>query len=68
VYVEQLLDLPNLLEELVREADVAWGQALGERPYFQQEGEAPCPDDPYTWDSVRADLSKLLESLRPDTV
>jgi hypothetical protein len=67
-YVGQLLQFPNLLKELVREADVEWGQALGERPYFQQEGHASCPDDPYTFESVEADLSKLLESLRSDTV
>jgi hypothetical protein len=67
-YVGRLLQSPNLLKELVREADVEWGQALGERPYFQKEGHPPCEDDPYTFESVRADLSKLLESLRADTV
>jgi hypothetical protein len=67
-YVGQLLQSPNLLKELVREADVEWGQLLGERPHFQQEGQASCPDDPYTFESVRADLSRLLESLRSDRI
>jgi hypothetical protein len=64
--VGRFLQSPNLLEELVREVDAEWGQALGERPHFQVAGQAPSPDDPYTLDSVRAELAKLLESLRPD--
>jgi hypothetical protein len=67
-YVGRLLQSPDLLKELVREADMEWGQVIGERPYFQQEGHASSPDDPYTFESVRADLSRLLESLRSDTV
>ena len=67
-FVGRLLQSPKLLEELVREADVEWGQMLGERPRFQQEGRPPSPDDPYTLESVRADLSRLLESLRSEAV
>jgi hypothetical protein len=64
----RVLHSPELLKELVREADVEWGQVVGERPYFEQDGHAPNPDDPYTVESVRADLSRLLESLRPGAI
>ena len=64
----RVLHSPALLKELVREADAEWGQVVGERPYFEQEGRAPNPDDPYTFESVRADLSRLLESLRPSAI
>jgi hypothetical protein len=66
--LRRVLHSPELLKELVREADVEWGQVVGERPYFQREGHAPNPDDPYTVESVHADLSRLLESLRPSPV
>jgi len=62
-YVRGLLQSTEGLKELVREADVEWGQMLGERPLFDQEGHPPHVDDPYTLESVRADLSRLLESL-----
>jgi hypothetical protein len=62
-YVQRVLDREYLLKELVREADVEWGRALGERPYFEKEGCPPHPDDPYTAESVRAALSRLLEKL-----
>jgi hypothetical protein len=62
-YVQRVLGREYLLKELVREADVEWGRALGERPYFEKEGCPPHPDDPYTAESVRAALSRLLEKL-----
>ena len=55
-----------LLEELVREADVEWGRAMDERPYFEKGGSAPDPNDPYTVESVRAALRGALAQL-PDT-
>ncbi len=61
--IQQILDSESRLQELVREADVEWGTIYGERPYFQQEGRAPHEDDPYTAESVRSTLSKLLETL-----
>jgi len=67
-YIAQLLERPTLLTELVRETDVAWGQLLGERPHFERAAQPACPDDPYTIESVRADLSKVLESLRSRNV
>jgi hypothetical protein len=61
--IQQVLESESRMEELVREADVEWGTIYGERPYFQQEGCAPHEDDPYTGESVRRTLSKLLETL-----
>jgi hypothetical protein len=51
------------LGELVRQADAEWGRVMGERPYFDRPGRPPDPDDPYTTESVRASLSRLLETL-----
>jgi hypothetical protein len=62
-YVQRALGTEHLLKELVREADVEWGRSLGERPRFEEEGCPPHPDDPYTAESVRATLSRLLEEL-----
>jgi hypothetical protein len=61
--IQQILDSELRLQELVREADVEWGMVYGERPYFQREGAPPHDDDPYTDESVRSTLSKLLETL-----
>jgi hypothetical protein len=65
-YCQNILASDYLLEELVREADVEWGLAMGERPYFQREGAPRHPDDPYTVESIRTTLSQLLEQLRGD--
>ena len=62
-FIQQALGSEYRLHEFVREADVEWGRAYGERPYFQKEGSPPDQDDPYTIDSVRSTLSKLLEKL-----
>jgi hypothetical protein len=67
-YVRRLLQFPDLLKELVREADAEWGQVLGERPHFEQAEHLPHPDDPYTFESVRSALARLLESLPSDEV
>jgi hypothetical protein len=61
--IRRVLESDYLLKELVREADVEWGRMTGERPHFEREGQPPDPDDPYTHESVRAKLLKLLESL-----
>jgi hypothetical protein len=60
---QQLLDSDYRLQEVVRQADVEWGQVQGERPYFDQEGSARNPDDPYTFESVRKTLTGLIEQL-----
>jgi hypothetical protein len=62
-YCQRVLESDYLLEELVRDADVEWGRAMGERPYFEKEGSPHHPDDPYTVESVRSALSGLLEQL-----
>ncbi|HEY9881730.1 MAG TPA: hypothetical protein V6D29_24980 [Leptolyngbyaceae cyanobacterium] len=64
VMLENILNSPETLYELVRQADVRWGQIFDERPHFQQPGEAPHPDDVYTHESVRATLSDLLEAVK----
>jgi hypothetical protein len=60
---QQALDSDYRLKELVRQADVEWGRVLGERPYFEQAGAPPHPNDPYTCDSVRKTLTALIEQL-----
>lgn len=62
-YCQRVLASDYLLAELVRNADVEWGRVMGERPYFEREG-SPChPDDPYTVESVRLCLSRILKEL-----
>jgi hypothetical protein len=56
----------QLLYELVRQVDVRWGQMYGERPYFQQPGQAPHPEDEYTHESVQAKLASLLAQVQQD--
>jgi hypothetical protein len=63
-WVQRVLDSEYLLKDLVREADIEWGRTFGERPHFEKEGCPPDPDDPYTIESVRASLSRLMEKLR----
>jgi hypothetical protein len=67
VFCRGILDSDELLKELVRRADVEWGRIMDERPFFEKEGRPPHPDDPYTVESVRAILSRLLEQLPADT-
>ena len=62
-HVRSVLGSQYLLKELVREADVEWGRAFGERPHFEQEGRPPHSDDPYTAESVRIALCRLVEEL-----
>ena len=61
--VRSILDSEPLLNEIVRELDVEWGRVHGERPHFEKAGQPPHPDDAYTVESVRATLSKLIETL-----
>jgi hypothetical protein len=62
-YCQHVLDSDYLLKELVREADVEWGQRMDERPHFEREGSAQHPADPYTVESVRKALGQVLEQL-----
>ncbi len=59
-----LIDNQNLLHELVREVDQKWGQIYDERPYFQQPGQNPHPEDEYTHESVRLQLIQLLDTVK----
>lgn len=62
--LQSTIDNPHLLYELVRQVDIKWGQMHGERPYFQQPGQLPHPNDVYTHESVRQDLLDLQQKLR----
>jgi hypothetical protein len=62
-YCQQVVNSDQKLQELVREVDVEWGRAFEERPHFEKEGCPPHPDDPYTLESVRRDLSGLVEQI-----
>lgn len=62
-HIPVVLASAHLLEEIVREADAEWGRVNDERPYFEQSGRPPHPDDPYTIDSVRRALLQLRETL-----
>jgi hypothetical protein len=66
-YCQRLLGSDFLLREFVREVDVEWGQAMGERPYFEIEGSPSHPEDPHTFESVRDTLSELVRQLAVDT-
>lgn len=43
--------------------DLKWGQMYQQRPYFQQPGQPPHPDDEYTHDSVKENLEDLLRKI-----
>ena len=60
-YVRQVLGSDYRLRELVRQADVEWGRVNGERPHFERPGCPADPDDPYTAESVRTALARLLD-------
>lgn len=64
-FLEMLVRTPQVLYELVRQVDVKWGRLSGERPHFQQPGQAPDPEDTYTHESVRQQLVTLLARLPP---
>lgn len=66
VYCREVLASDFLLTALVREADVEWGRVNDERPHLDKEGSPPAPsdpDDPYTLESVRSQLTGLVEQL-----
>jgi hypothetical protein len=62
-FCEHVLESEDRLGELVRQADVEWGQNADERPSFEKEGFPAQPEDPYTLESVRRTLSDLLRQL-----
>jgi hypothetical protein len=60
---QQILASDELLKRLVRAADIEWGRVFGQQPYFEVEGTPSQPDDPYTLESVRMALCRLIEQL-----
>ncbi len=62
--VEHILDREDRLQSFVTQVDAEWGRIYLERPHFQQPGQRPHRDDPYTFKSVRATLTSLLDALR----
>lgn len=62
--VEHLLAGEDRLHGFVHQVDAEWGRIYLERPHFQQPGQTPHRDDPYTFTSVRATLTDLLDTLR----
>ena len=62
-FCQRILASDYLLTELVREADIEWGRAMGERPFIEREGAPSHADDPYTTESVRKVLRDVLQKL-----
>ena len=62
-HCERTLSSDYVLAELVREADVEWGQRMGEPPHFARGDSEASPDDPYTIESVRGALSEMMTKL-----
>jgi len=62
-YCAHVIASDHRLRELVREADAEWGRRMEERPYFDHDGRAPNPSDPYTIDSVRGALEDAVARL-----
>lgn len=67
-YVDRLCGSDVALKALVREVDMEWGRANDTRPHFEKEGQTTHPDDPYTSESVRSQLSRLGQRLRDPAV
>ncbi len=61
--LEKILENQELFYEIVRQADVKWGEMYEERPYFQKPGQPAHPEDEYSHESVRNKLSSLKEKL-----
>ena len=59
-----LLNNQNLFYDFVRQVDRKWGEIYAERPYFQQPGQPPHPQDEYTHESVRLQLVDLINAVK----
>ncbi len=62
--IEAIMVSDYALQEFVRQVDVRWGEMYQERPLFQRSGQVADPVDEYTHESVRRDLTLLLEKLQ----
>lgn len=61
--LESITSNLELLYEFVRQVDFQWGQMYDELPHFQPPGKEPHPDDEYTHESVKKQLTDLLEKV-----
>ena len=61
--VEQSLNQPETFYELVKQVDFKYGQMYEERPHFQRPGAPAHPDDEYSHESVRVQLTDFLERI-----
>lgn len=61
--IRSILSSDQQLAEFVREIDQYYGEKFSERPYFQRVGQEANPEDPYTHESVRLLLGKLLANV-----
>ena len=61
--IQKILNNQELFYEMVRQADIKWGQMYQERPYFQKPGQPPHPDDEYSHESVKEKLLSLQQKL-----
>ena len=61
--IKDILNRPELLYELVKQVDCKYGQMYEERPYFQRPGAPAHPDDEYSHESVRVQLTNFLEQI-----
>lgn len=61
--LNKLLSSESALLTLVRDTDARWGRDYQERPRFNFPGKPDAADDPYTPESVRETLEKLLSQL-----
>lgn len=61
--LQKIINNQELFYEIVRQTDLKWGQMYQERPYFQQPGQPPHPEDEYSHESVQEKLSILQEKL-----
>ena len=58
-WLDTILPRPEAMAELVRQADMEWGQLYHERPHFERADEPTHADDPYTVAGVTALLAEL---------
>ena len=61
--IKQILNQPEILYELVKQVDCKYGQMYEERPHFQHPGAPAHPDDEYSHESVRVQLTNFLERI-----
>ena len=65
-FIESVLNSEGRLQNFVLEVDAYWGRMYYERPHFQKPGMEADADDPYTFSSVRTELTRLLEQLQSE--